>query len=165
MWIIDFEASSLSRQSYPIEVGITDGENNYSSLIRPMAHWSDWNTESEAIHNIPKATLDAEGTTASEVAYKLNDLLGGQIVYCDCAEWDGFWANVLFSDNGIHQQFEIRDIQGLFDERGITLEQYLLAKQQLIESGEYTEHRALDDAVIIWQSMGRAALCWIGIEN
>ena len=36
MWILDFEASGLSKQSYPIEVGVTNGSQSFETLIQPF---------------------------------------------------------------------------------------------------------------------------------
>lgn len=52
MWVIDFEASGLRKKSYPIEVGITDSTEHYSSLIRPLPHWKHWEEQAKKVHNI-----------------------------------------------------------------------------------------------------------------
>lgn len=60
---VDFEASSLSHDSWPIEVGLSwldDGRvKTWASLIRPDPSWSmeAWHPESEAVHNISKDML------------------------------------------------------------------------------------------------------------
>lgn len=55
IWEIDFEASGLSKKIYLIEIGITNGVDHYTALIKPMSHWTYWEEEVEKIHNI---TLD-----------------------------------------------------------------------------------------------------------
>ena len=47
---LDFEASSLSDDSYPIEVGwvFEDGRTE-AHLIRPAPAWTDWDPAAEAI--------------------------------------------------------------------------------------------------------------------
>lgn len=61
---IDFEASSLSEQSWPIEVGLARLEGKRvvieSKLIRPRPDWSefDWNEKSAAVHGIPRSDLE-----------------------------------------------------------------------------------------------------------
>lgn len=152
MWVIDFEASGLSKKSYPIEVGLTNGNIEYQSLITPMNHWTYWDQEAERIHNITQAALNAFGTASKEVALKLNELLSGQTVYCDCKEWDDFWCNVLFSDNAISPKFKIEDISNLLINEQ-ELANYLTKKQELEDSGEFRLHRALDDAKILYQSL------------
>lgn len=46
---LDFEASSLSKQSYPIEVAwvFEDGRSE-EYLIRPAPIWTDWDSAAEA---------------------------------------------------------------------------------------------------------------------
>ncbi len=60
---IDFEASSLSEDSWPIEVGISWIEGGrvatHSRLIRPRPDWfeDDWDVESAKVHRIPRSEL------------------------------------------------------------------------------------------------------------
>jgi hypothetical protein len=54
---LDFEASSLSNRSHPIEIGcawIEDGRVvQYASLLRPHPTWApDWSAESAAVHRV-----------------------------------------------------------------------------------------------------------------
>jgi hypothetical protein len=57
---LDFEASSLSDRSYPVEVAwvFQDGRSE-SHLIRPATEWTDWDDEAEAIHGTVKPTGQA----------------------------------------------------------------------------------------------------------
>lgn len=153
MWIIDFEASGLSKQSYPIEVGLTNGSDEYQALIKPMAHWQYWSDEAEAVHRITRTQLGSAGLDPAHVAHTLNHKLSEQTVYCDSVHWDSFWCNVLFSDNGIHQRFEVLDIQELLKGSDDHLGAFLAARSQLENADEYTVHRALDDAKIIWKAL------------
>lgn len=116
MWVIDFEASGLSRKSYPIKVGVTNGDTKYSALIKPMPHWDYWDSAAQSVHNISRKELSSIGQPSSVVAVELNNILENNIVYCDCIEWDGFWGNVLFSDNALTMKFEMRDIRELLTE-------------------------------------------------
>ncbi len=156
MWIIDFEASGLSKQSYPIEVGITNGSDEYQALIRPMAHWQYWSDEAEAVHTLSRSQIESVGLDPAHVAHTLNNKLSGQPVYCDSVQWDAFWCNVLFADNGISRQFEVIDIQELLKDSDDHLGAFLAARSQLENADEYTVHRALDDAKIIWQALNLA---------
>jgi hypothetical protein len=153
MWIIDFEASGLSKQSYPIEVGLTNGSDDYQALIKPMDHWQYWSEEAEAVHRITRIQLESDGLNPAHVAHILNHKLSEQTVYCDSVQWDGFWCNVLFSDNGIHQRFEVRDIQEFIKDSDDRLEAFLAARNKLENTDDYTIHRALDDAKIIWKAL------------
>lgn len=152
IWVIDFEASGLSKKSYPIEVGITNGIDNYNALIKPMSHWSYWEEKAEIIHNIPLNEVMRNGKDSLSVANELNNLLKNSIVYCDNIQWDGFWLNVLFSDNGLSPTFKILDIQDILK----TGRQWRLFESKMEEleiSNIYKKHRALDDAKAIWSSL------------
>ncbi|WP_460049341.1 hypothetical protein [Sessilibacter sp. MAH2] len=153
MWVIDFEASGLSKCSYPIKVGITNGLINYHSLIKPMPYWQHWSREAEAIHGISRAQLKLNGLESKQVAHTLNDFLSGQTAYCDSIQWDEFWCKILFSDNGIHQRFEIQDIKELIKTPECRLESYFDFKNKLEKTDDFTIHRALDDAQLIWLAL------------
>jgi len=152
MWVLDFEASGLSNLSYPVEVGFTNGEEAYSFLIKPMDHWKYWDMKAQDIHGIEREYLNEKGTDALEIVEFLNSTLKGSVVYCDVIKWDGFWLNVLFSDNGVSPAFELIDIQGIF-ENTADLNNYMVKNEELNNSGSYKKHRALDDAEVIYNSL------------
>jgi DNA polymerase III subunit epsilon len=64
LFYIDFEASSLSPGSWPIEIGMAwiegGGVQSWSSLIQPDPSWDmeDWSQSSAIIHNISLEELD-----------------------------------------------------------------------------------------------------------
>lgn len=152
MWIIDFESSGLSKKSYPIEVGLTNGYESVAYLIKPMEHWLHWDLSAQEVHGIKKSELIHSGCKSKDVAESLNVMLRNSTVYCDSINWDGFWLNVLFSDNGISPLFKLCDIQDILkDDEQIGT--YLDVKNRLLRSGEYQEHRALDDARLIYNSL------------
>ncbi len=153
MWIIDFESSGLHRASYPIEVGVTNGDIEYQALIQPMDHWSFWSEESQLVHGIKRDELIRGGKRASIVAEDLNVLLSDQKVYCDSLAWDAFWLRVLFSDNAITHNFELLDVKELLESEDDHLSPFFIRRQDLIESGVYQQHRALDDARLLWAAL------------
>ena len=153
MWVIDFEASGLTKNSYPIEVGVTNGKFEYQAIIRPYEHWTHWSEEAEAIHHISRDSLLSEGTRPNDIAIELNGLLVDQMVYCDSLHWDHFWCNVLFSDCGVTPSFKLVDIQELVSNSDSVLEAFLGHKSKLESSGRFALHRALDDARIIQESL------------
>jgi len=121
--LLDFEASSLSSDSYPIEVGVALALNSdgpirvWSSLIRPGRDWAsrpDWDPAAEQVHHISK-TLLATGRSPFEVAKALNIIVGpvGH-AYCDGGYYDGFWIERLFKAAGIEPAFELWDLARLF---------------------------------------------------
>lgn len=93
---LDFEASSLSNRSYPIEVAwvFEDGQSE-SHLIRPAAGWDDWDDAAQAVHGIPRATLLSEGKAHDAVAARMIHALDGHDLYASAPSWDGKWLSVL----------------------------------------------------------------------
>lgn len=98
---IDFEASSLSKTSFPIEVGwvFEDGQS-FSCLIRSAPDWDDWSEEAEAIHRISREDLRREGTAVETVAQKMLDMLAGHDLFASAPSWDGKWLSVLLRAGG-----------------------------------------------------------------
>jgi len=99
---LDFEASSLAKLGYPIEVAwvFEDGRTE-SHLIRPLPAWTDWDERAAAIHGISQAQLAAEGTAVEVVARRVLDTLGGHLVYASSPSWDGKWLSLLLRAGGL----------------------------------------------------------------
>jgi hypothetical protein len=98
---LDFEASSLRKNGFPIEVGwvFEDGASE-NHLIRPAPGWTEWDAKAQAIHNIDRATLEAEGTPHEAVARRMVDLLGPHTLYASAPSWDGKWLSLLLRSAG-----------------------------------------------------------------
>ena len=55
---LDFEASSLSKQSYPVEIGwIDESGQGESHLLHPAPNCTEWDDEAAAVHGISRRTL------------------------------------------------------------------------------------------------------------
>ena len=93
---LDFEASSLAKLSYPIEVAwvFEDGREE-SHLIRPATQWTDWDAAAEAIHHIPRARLETEGMPNDAVARRMIETLTGHDLFASAPSWDGKWLSAL----------------------------------------------------------------------
>lgn len=99
---LDFEASSLSKDSYPIEVGWAGEDGSEEAhLIRPAPGWTDWDASAEAIHNIARDQLLAAGEPHEAVARRVLDALGPQQVYVTAPSWDGMWLSKLLRAGGL----------------------------------------------------------------
>lgn len=98
---LDFEASSLAKRSYPIEVAwvFQDGRGE-SHLIRPAPGWTDWDAEAEAIHGISLAQLQREGEPHDAVAARMVEQLSGHDLYASAPSWDAKWLNALLRSVG-----------------------------------------------------------------
>jgi hypothetical protein len=93
---LDFEASSLSKGSYPIEVGWAGEDGSEEThLIRPAPAWTDWDASAEAIHHISRETLLTEGEPHDAVAHRMLAALGPHEVYVTAPSWDGMWLSKL----------------------------------------------------------------------
>ena len=99
---LDFEASSLSDDSYPIEVGwvFEDGRRE-AHLIRPAPQWLDWDKRAEALHGISRTRLEAEGAAHDVVAQRVLEALADHDVYVGAPSWDGKWLSMLFRAAGL----------------------------------------------------------------
>lgn len=108
---LDFEASSLGKRSYPIEVAwvFEDGRCE-EHLIRPAPDWQDWDPAAEAIHHIPRATLLERGAPHSEVALRMLDALTGHDLLASAPSWDGKWLSTLLRAAGLpRHSLRLRD--------------------------------------------------------
>ncbi len=100
--VIDFEASALGPDSYPIEVawGWVDTFEIESHLIRPTELWLElgrWDAFAESdIHKISRAELLERGKPVDIVAERMVTALSGHGVYSDAPYFDGEWLEVLF---------------------------------------------------------------------
>ena len=99
---LDFEASSLGKQGYPIEVAwvLIDGQEE-SHLIRPDPSWNDWDDEAERIHGISRNRLVVEGRMVDDVAQRMLDALSGRTLYATAPSWDGKWLSKLLRAAGL----------------------------------------------------------------
>lgn len=99
---IDFEASSLGRHGYPIEVAwvFEDGCSD-SFLISPIETWTDWDPAAQAIHGISREQLATEGRATEEVASRLVDALHGHRIFASAPSWDGKWLSLLLRAGGL----------------------------------------------------------------
>ena len=149
MWAtLDFEASGLSGQSYPIEVGysLPDGSAN-SLLINPLTAgdpWQHWDDHAELeIHRISRQKLHNEGVQVVDVCQHLNAVLGKyERVFCD-SQWDLFWLGRLYHAAHMRPSFTLTEVGlWLLQENGIDRAHF----QQIMAELGPVQHRAESDA-------------------
>ena len=103
---LDVEASSLSNQSYPIEIAWSDCYCNIESyLINPgfVAQWTDWDYRAEHIHGISRKKCTEEGVEPGFICDRMNNsITDGEYVYADGGCFDEHWVNVVFSEGSTH---------------------------------------------------------------
>ena len=107
---VDFEASSLEQDSFPIEVAwVAEDGTGETYLIQPAEAWARairagtaWSQTSERIHGIPLDMLVSEGKPAEEVARRALDVLSepGARPVSDQPNYDGAWLRDLLDAAG-----------------------------------------------------------------
>lgn len=162
---LDFEASSLRDDSYPIEVGwvFEDGRSE-AHLIRPAPKWIDWDESAEALHGISRAKLEAEGASHDAVAHRLLEALGDHIVYASAPSWDGKWLSVLLRGAGLPRHaMRLKDSDEAHLEAALEILRPVIAEARLKgligdimerareAAGTEPTHRALEDAEREWR--------------
>lgn len=100
---LDFEASSLEPEGWPIEVGLSwievDRVITDARLIRPQPDWplSAWSPMSEAVHGIPFDMLLSEGQDAAQVARWYLRMTADASVVSDAAKFERQWLRPLLA--------------------------------------------------------------------
>lgn len=106
---LDLEASSLNRDSFPIEIGwVFDDGSGESFLIRPEPSWVDWSSNAQALHGISMETLLDQGHPASEVADRTTLALRGCLVVSDAPGADQKWLDSLAEAANIDRIVTVR---------------------------------------------------------
>jgi hypothetical protein len=155
---LDFEASSLSDDSYPIEVGwvFEDGREE-AHLISPAPDWTDWDDSAEAIHGISRSRLVGDGEPHADVARRILDELGPHTVYVSAPSWDGKWLSVLLRAGGYPRHaMRFRDsdeamLEAAQEGLGEGAACDLVERLRREASMRPIAHRALDDARAEWR--------------
>ena len=120
---IDFEASGLSRGSFPIEIAWVGAEGaGEVHLIRPAPAWlrpsrlSNWSSESEAVHKIPMRWLLEKGEDHAAVAVRAAEVLAapGVTVYAD-SPYDGRWLACLFATAGLSESVQVHAVTDAYE--------------------------------------------------
>ncbi len=99
---LDFEASSLSKKSFPVEVAwvFEDGRSR-SHLLRPTPDWTDWSTRAEGIHGLTRRRLETEGAPVEAIGREMVETLSGHQLYASAPSWDGKWLSTLLRAAGL----------------------------------------------------------------
>jgi hypothetical protein len=107
---LDCEASGWPPDGVAIEIawGAPGGEI-VSYLVKPNWRWTHWSEQAEAVHGIPRETLERNGIEAREIAMLMNTALDGRIVYTDAPEFDAAWISPIFDVAEINPTFDFAD--------------------------------------------------------
>jgi hypothetical protein len=190
---LDFEASSLSDASYPIEVGWCDESGlGEAHLIQPADEWTDWSVSAQSIHGISREHLREHGHPHDEVARRVLQVLGapGVRVASDAPGSDGRWLGELLHAAG-HPRNAIQvtdadeiyaeacrpllarlppaDAEGFQRARGALLAEVagLIEGATAAEAARRrTRHRALEDAQgLAWILRDVRERVWLALGN
>ncbi|WP_161993751.1 transcriptional regulator [Muricoccus nepalensis] len=134
---VDFEASSLSGSSYPIEVGwCTADEQTTSHLIHPARTWNEWSAASEAMHGITRDRLFLQGRPATEVAHDMvRALLSHEVpLFSDAPAWDQVWLHRLLLEAGLKRRGVLHDVQQAFGHACQPLISLIVGQGTLLEA-------------------------------
>ncbi|MDD3838651.1 MAG: hypothetical protein PHG43_12520 [Phenylobacterium sp.] len=168
---LDFEASSLADDSYPIEVGwVFEDGSEETHLIRPASGWTDWAEDAAVLHGLARDRLEAEGEPHGAVARRVLESLGPHTVYVSAPTWDGKWLSVLLRAAGLPRHaMRFRPTAeahaeaaalGLGREAEPQELEALTAAARRSLAAEPVAHRALADArheLALWKEIARLA--------
>jgi len=110
---IDFEASSLNVDSYPIEVAWSVENGSIEShVINPYSvdSWTDWEPAAQEIHGLSKQRLLEEGREPAWVARRMNEVLAGKTLLTNAYEFDLDWRETLFKAANEKMDFKFGDV-------------------------------------------------------
>ncbi|WP_282348459.1 hypothetical protein [Pseudomonas sp. PS01301] len=110
LFFIDFEASGIAPDSYPIEVAVVSSDITFSSLIKPARYWTHWSFDAQDMHGLSQDQLREQGNTPSAVARHMNQLFSGQVL-CSDSPQDAFWLDVLFEAADLAPRFELKPLE------------------------------------------------------
>jgi hypothetical protein len=177
---LDFEASSLGDEGYPIEIGWAGEDGSCGShLIRPAPDWTDWDPAAQAVHGLSRERLLVEGEPHDQVARLTLAALEGHEVFVTAPSWDGKWMSVLLRGAGLprhalrlkdadeaHQQAVAEILGGRVPdaELGAVTSSLVKTARARLEKGP-PRHRALSDAqaeLEIWREVRRLAQAEVG---
>lgn len=156
---LDFEASSLRKAGYPIEVGWVreDGEGE-AHLIRPPPIWADWDEDAERIHGISRETLIASGDPPDAVVERMTEGLTGHELFASAPSWDGKWLSMLLRAAGRPRHLlRLRDSDEAFRAAALARGETEDAAKSLVDAVRLhaqalaPAHRALADARREWE--------------
>ena len=136
-WFVDFEASGIAPDSYPIEIAVVSSEVEYQALIHPVYYWTHWSFDAQDMHGISREALLAGGLDPSIIAAELNARFEGAKL-CSDSPQDGFWLDTLYEAAGTEPSFSLLPLESFLG-RAVADEIYRLIPPK-------HAHRALPDA-------------------
>lgn len=106
---VDFEASGIAPDSYPVEIAIAHPTGEYQALIKPVRHWEHWSYDAQDMHGITREQLLNEGKPAADIAQELNALFAGHCLVSDAKE-DSYWVEALYDAAELDPTFAVTTV-------------------------------------------------------
>ncbi len=135
---VDFEASGIAPDSYPIEIAIVSADTKHQALIKPMYYWEHWSYDAQDMHQISRDQLLLEGVDPHALAVELNFKYQG-LTICSDSPQDCFWLDTLYEAAGIEPKFEVKPIEWFVGREAAGEIARLMSTRK--------SHRALQDAL------------------
>jgi hypothetical protein len=158
--VIDFEATALTSQSYPVEVGVAiiaePGAQieTWSTLIKPDPNWdieAQWDPDAERVHGISRWAL-REGKESRAAMAGLNACIPADATaWCDGGHYDVHWLEILAGAAGVVPTFKLHDLGAALRQDDAVYERYLV-----LSSKRARPHRAGPDAAEICAALAAA---------
>lgn len=139
-FFIDFEASGIAPDSYPIEVAVVSANASFHALIRPARYWTFWSFDSEDMHGISQDVLHRDGQAPKALAEQMNQLFSGQVI-CSDSPQDVFWLDTLYEAAELEATFHLRPLESIVGREAASEIFRLLPTRK--------HHRALPDATAL----------------
>lgn len=134
---VDFEASGIAPDSYPIEIAVVHPGGEYQSLIKPVRYWDHWSYDAQDMHGITREQLLDEGKPATDIAQQLNEMFAGHYLVSDASE-DSYWVEALYDAAELDPTFTVATVEQMVGPEHAAAIYYQTPVKR--------EHRALDDA-------------------
>ncbi|MGY0484315.1 3'-5' exonuclease [Endobacter medicaginis] len=144
---LDFEASGLSYDSYPISVGVCflHSHSTFYRVIRPHTRWTHWDPAAESIHGLGRDWIEIHGQAADQVARELLEWLDGSEIFVDLSTMDGFWFERLV-DTIYERRPELNSVPAVCEMLALLNCRHLGEVRRDVSLRHPRTHNALEDA-------------------
>ena len=116
---LDCEASSLSDNSFPIEIAWNNPDGTVESylinIFRYPDGYDDWSKEAQSLHGISKQYLAEKGEAPQFIVDRMEQQLIGKKILTDAPDWDEGWVKKLYTSVNKKCELEFSCAIKLFD--------------------------------------------------
>ena len=152
---IDLDASGITPDSYPIEVGVGFPGGEYQALIQPASYWENWSCDAQDMQQLTREKLMSEGQLPLLVAQEMNHLFDGKIL-CSDNSADCFWLDVLCEAAGIEPTFSAHPLEIFIGREPATMA--LAPRPAFLDHRALCDVRALEACVSLYLQKGSRSI-------